>query len=171
VVRRNSERGDLSLWLIAVMAIVVGLVWAVPMVFLGHEEASRTADLVGATGSHPASGPRQTGAAPVDPIGKTNDVGAQADLNNAVQVAQMYFAENGSYTGFTPQAAAGIEPTITFTAGPAASGTVSIRGVTATSVVLVTATARGPLCAAAESSAVSFGRTDAQSPAQCTGGW
>ena len=166
---RNDERGDLSLWLIVVMAIVVALVWAVPMVFLGHEEAKQAAGLVGASGTHPSEG--RTDAAPADPIGRSNDVSAQADLTNAVQVAQMYFAENGSFSGFTPQAAGAIEPTITFTTGPAASGTVSIRGVTPTTVVLVTATARGPLCAAAESSTVSMGRTDARSPAQCAGGW
>jgi hypothetical protein len=167
----SGERGEISLGLVAVMAIIVGAVWAVPMVFLQHEEADRAADLIGGSAAHAPAGGAGAATAPADPVGASNDVRAQADLANAVVVAQTYFAENGSLGGFTPQVASGLEPSITFTAGAASSGAVSIRGVTATSVVLVTTTARGPLCAAVDSGAVSRGRVDAQSPAQCAGGW
>ncbi len=167
----NGERGEIGLWLVAVMAIIVAVVWAVPMVFLQHEEADRAADLVGASAAQAPGDGAGAATAPLDPVGASNDVGAQADLSNALVVAQTYFAENGSFDGFTPQVASGLEPSITFTTGPASPGAVSIRGVTSTTAVMVTATARGPLCAAVDAGAVSRGRVDAQSPAQCTGDW
>jgi hypothetical protein len=170
-VRAKDERGELGLRLIIVMAVIAGLAWAIPMVFLGHAEVDNAATLVGATGSGGHGGAGATGA-PEAPIAKANDVQAQASLNDAITVAQMYFAENGSYDGFTAQEAAAQEPVLHFTSGIASPGVVSIRGVTPTTVVLVTTTTNGGyLCAAADSSTVSFGRANAQSPAQCTGGW
>ncbi len=166
---RNAERGDIGLPLVIVMAVVAAMAWIVPTVFLGHEEADNAAAIVGTSDHRGSAG--ASGAAPEAPVDRANDVQGQATLTEGIRVAQMYFAEQGGYEGFTPQAASALEPAVTFTGGPAAPGTVSIRGVTATTVVLVTATGRGVLCAAAESSNVTFGRSDAQAPAQCTGGW
>ena len=89
------------------------------MVFLQHEEADQAADLVGASAAQAPGDGAGSATAPADPVGASNDVGAQADLSNALVIAQTYFAENGSFDGFTPQVASGLEPSITFTTGPA----------------------------------------------------
>jgi hypothetical protein len=168
-VPRNGEHGEIGLPLVIVMAFVAALAWIVPSVLLGNEEANNAATLIGVSDHQDST--KASSAAPEAPIDKANDVQGQALLTEGVRVAQMYFAEHGGYDGFTPQAASGYEPAVTFTSGPATTNAVSIRGVTPTTVVLVTATGRGTLCAAAESSTVTFGRSDAQAPAQCTGGW
>jgi hypothetical protein len=169
----HRERGEVSIRLIVGAALVAGLVWTVPTVFFGREATRYVSDLTG--GSDPettdgVAGPGSVGA-PQDPIGRANDAQAQASLNNAIRVAQVFYAENGSFAGFGPQVAAQYEPNVTFTIGPAAPGVVSLRGLSPTTVVFVTGSEGGYLCAAADGEIVAFGRSDAQSPAQCTGGW
>lgn len=167
----HHERGEIGLWVVVAMAVVAALAWAVPMVFFGHEAVDNAATLTGAQDSQD-SGAGSSGAAPVDPIGKANDIQAQALLNTAISSTQVYFAENGSYQGFDATVAAQYDPSTTYTSGPASVGAVSIRGVTPTTVVMVTATKGGDsLCVAAQADVVTFGRADAQAPAQCSGGW
>ena len=169
----RSDRGDVGLRMVVVMALVAGLVWAVPMVLLSRQEVQHAADLTGANDAPAGAGASGVVVqAPADPIGQANDVSAQADLNNALVAAQTFFAEKGTFQGFAPAAAAEYDPSITYTASSASAGVISIRGVSATTVVLVTSADRGaPLCAAVTGAVVSFGRTDAQTAGQCQGGW
>jgi hypothetical protein len=167
----DRERGEIGLKLIVAMALVAGLAWTVPMVFLGRESTEHAAVVTGAAENEP---PPSEGAevAAAGPIDLANDAAAQASLNSAIRAAQMYFAETGGYAGFGVQTAAHYDPTLRLTSGPAAPGVVSVRGVTPTTVVLVSVTDSGGfLCAAAASEVLSFGRADASSPAQCAGGW
>jgi hypothetical protein len=167
---KGPERGEVSTRLVVAAAVVAGLVWVVPTVLFGREQADYVADLTGASTTEAETGAR--GSAPVDPIGRANDAQAQAALNSAVRIAQVFYAENGSYSGFGPEVAAQYDPTVAFSSGPAAPGVVSVRGLTPTTVVFVTETARGAyLCTAANEEVVAFGRADAQVPAQCSGGW
>lgn len=167
----DRELGEVSIRLVVAAAVVAGLVWVVPTVLFGREQVERVGDLTGASTSEPA-GTTGSAGAPVDPIGRAGDVQAQATLNNAVRIAQVFYAENGTYSGFGPEVAAQYDPTVTFSIGSAAPGVVSVRGLTPSTVVFVTATeGGGHLCAAANAQVVSFGRSDAQVPSQCSGGW
>ncbi len=156
--------------LVVSMSVVAALAWTIPAVFFGRETGEHAIVVAGDEDEPPAG--ELAGLAPVDPIGMANDTRAQAGLNDAVRVAQVYFAEHGTFEGFGPLVGSGYAPTLTFTSGPAEPGVVSIRGLSATTIVLVTATEGGGyLCAAAESEVVSFGRSDALAPAECAGGW
>jgi len=148
----RSERGITSLWIVLGVAMVGGLIVTIPFVLAGREEAER-------------------GSLAVSQIGKVNDLGAQATMQTAIRTASIYFAEHGSYEGFGPEFASQYDPSVRFTAGPALPGVVSVRGVTSISVVMVTSTGSGFVCAAATGDIVTYGRVDAQSAADCTGGW
>lgn len=166
----HRERGEVSIRLIVGAALVAGLIWTVPTVLFGREATEYARDLTGGSGVESPDGDTGAGA-PQGPIGRANDTQAQAALNNAIRVAQVFYAENGTFAGFGPQLAAQYDPTLTFTTGPAAPGVVSLRGLSPTTVVFVTGSENGYLCAAAQGEIVAFGRSDAQSPSQCTGGW
>lgn len=164
------ERGEAGMRLIAGMALLAALAWTIPMVFFGREQARDEVELAGAVEDAPDA--VVTGEAPIDPAGRAVDAKAQADLNESMRIALVYFAENGTYEGFGPAAAAEFSPNVGYSVSSPAPGVVSIRGVTPTEVVLVTVTERGGfLCAAAEGDLTSFGRSDAQVPGQCAGGW
>lgn len=166
----DRERGELGLRVVIAMALVAAIAWTVPMVFFGRQATEHAATLTGAS-DEPGTG-TSGGQAPVDPIGKANDIQAQATLNNAIVSKQVFYAENGTYQGFDAAVAGQYDPSTTYTSGPAAVGVVSVRGVGPMTVVMVTATQDGTvLCAAAQADVVTFGRADAQSPAQCSGGW
>ena len=166
----HPERGEVSIRLIVGAALVAGLIWTVPTVLFGRETTDYVSDRTG--GSDAEDGIAEPGSVPPkDPVGRANDAQAQASLNSAIRVAQVFYAENGTFTGFGPQVAAQYDPNLRFTVGPAAPGLVSLRGLSATTVVLVTQTEDGYLCAAAQGEIVAFGRSDAQAPSQCTGGW
>lgn len=167
----HPERGEVSIRLIVGVALVAGLIWTVPTVFFGREATEYVGDLTG--GLDPADGDTGPGSVrpPNDAIGRANDALAQASLNSAIRVAQLFYAENGTFAGFGPQVAAQYDPNLTFTVGPAAPGVVSLRGLSPETVVFVTGTERGYLCAAAQGEIVAFGRSDAQSSSQCVGGW
>ncbi len=168
----ERERGELGLRVVIVMAVVAAVAWTVPMVFLGRQATDNAAVLTGASESQDPVTGTSGGQAPVDPIGRANDIQAQALLNTAIRSTQIYFAENGTYQGFDATVAGQYDPSTIYTSGPAAPGAVSVRGVTPTTVVMVTATKDGAfLCAAAQADVVTFGRGDAQAPAQCSGGW
>jgi hypothetical protein len=94
----------------------------------------------------------------------------QSTLAAAMQTAQLYFSEEGTFAGFTPEAASAREPSIVWTAGPAMADQVSIRGASATGVALVISTAPGTFaCVAANGPAVTYGTQNAAAPAACTG--
>jgi hypothetical protein len=166
----HRERGEVSIRLIVGAVLVAGLIWTVPTVLFGREATQYASDLTGGSDLEPTDGDSGAGV-PQGPIGRTNDALAQASLNSAIRVAQVFYAENGTFAGFGPQVAAQYDPTVTFTIGPAGPGLVSLRGLSPTTVVFVTRTENGYLCAAAQGEIVAFGRSDAQSPSQCTGGW
>ncbi len=167
----HPERGEVSIRLIVGAVLVAGLVWTVPTVFFGREATEYVGDLTGDL--EPTDGVTGPGSAgpPEDPIGRANDAQAQAALNSAIRVAQVFYAGNGTFAGFGPQVAAQYDPNVTYTIGPASPGVVSLRGLSPTTVVFVTGTEGGYLCAAAQGEIVSFGRSDARSPSRCTGGW
>lgn len=167
----RSERGSAGVRLLVVLGVVVALVWAVPFVLLDR----------GGGGDEPAAGatapaqPEGSSGKPdvaTHPIGAAEDVQAQSTLTEAVRGAQSYYAENGSFEGYGPDAAKAFEPSIVYTAGAAAPGMVSMV-VTPTSVVLVTEVDRGGgyLCAAANGNLLTFGRSNATTAEQCSGGW
>ena len=168
---RDGERGEIALRLVVVMGLVAGVIWAVPMVLFQRQAADYVGDVTEGAQDGPAATEGGGEAAP-GPISQANDAMAQATMNDAIRVPQVYYAENGTFEGFSAQVAAQFAPTVNFTGGPPAPGVVSIRGLTATTVVLVTSLEPGgSLCAAAEGDLVTFGRTNASTSAQCTGGW
>ncbi len=187
----GSERGFIGVRMLAVLGLVVALVWVIPLVFLQASRTDRTvalgstsgaepvgstsgAEPVGATSgaSAPVAGTTGTGDPVTDPIRKADDVQAQAMLNEAIRVAQVYYSEHGSFDGFGPDAAAGYDPSIVYTQGAPAPDMVTMS-VSSTTVVLVTMVELngGYLCAAAMGDVVTLGRTNAAMPADCQGGW
>jgi hypothetical protein len=179
---------------LAGIGLLVALVWLIPLVFLSRDQAERAAELrddaptapTGATagvpgepvepteptGSTGAPGGPTGATAPAGPIGQASDVQAQGNLNDAIRIAQLYAAENGSFEGFTADVAAGFDPSIPFTPGVPIPGTVAIVA-TPTTVVLVTVVdgGGGYLCIAADGEVLTTGRVNATTPAQCQGGW
>jgi hypothetical protein len=173
----GSERGFVSVRALVLFGLVVAAVWVVPLTLLQAVKTEPTGPTaVGATAiGEPAGG--ATGATPAgdpvsDPIREANDVRAQAMLNQAIRVSQVYYAEHGSFEGFGPDAAAAYDPSIVYGRGAPAADTVAMS-VSPTTVVFVTVVEPngGYLCAAAMSDLVTFGRTNATMPAECQGGW
>jgi hypothetical protein len=195
----RSERGYIEMRLLVVLALVAALIWVLPLVLLGGgrtEPAAATAP-IGATALPPqvtvpdvaappatgpaASGPAVTGPAAtgpggvLEPVEQAYDLEAQSTLNEAVRVAQVYFAEHGSFQGFGPEVAVEYDPSIVYSHGSPIANMVSMT-VTPTTVVLVTIVdgldgAGGYLCAAIDQDVVTTGRANATMPAQCQGGW
>jgi hypothetical protein len=65
-------------------------------------------------------------------------------MHTAERVAISYFYEHGTYDGFTPEMAAEYEPTIKWNSLPAAvEGEVSVRGLSAMTIVLASKDASG----------------------------
>ena len=185
----QSERGYVEMRLLIVLALVAALVWVLPFLLLGDEgsepELSAATAPVGVTvpvvtlpdvAAPRATGPAPTGAGGVlEPVDQAYDLEAQSTLNDAVRVAQVYFAEKGSFQGFGPEVAVGYDPSIVYSQGSPIANMVSMT-VTPTTVVLVTIVdgldgAGGYLCAAVDRDVVTFGRANATMPSQCQGGW
>ncbi|HET7237035.1 MAG TPA: hypothetical protein VFK59_11470 [Actinomycetota bacterium] len=164
----RSERGYAGARMLAALGLVSLLVWLVPMVFLSRKQV----DLVSAVTEPVAGATGETAVTePVGALGRANDLQAQSLLNGAIRVAQVWYAENGTYAGFGPAEAAGYDPSISFTAGSPAPGTVTIR-VAPDAVVMVTIAGDGGyLCAAANLDVVTFGRADAATAQDCQSGW
>ena len=179
----GSERGFVSVRGLVLFGLVVAAVWVVPLMLLQDaktepagptavgataigEPVGGTTNATGAAGATPAGDPVS------DPIREANDVRAQAMLNQAIRVSQVYFAEHGSFEGFGPDAAAAYDPSIVYGRGAPAADTVAMS-VSPTTVVFVTVVDPngGYLCAAAMGDIVTFGRTNATMPAECQGGW
>ena len=181
----GSERGFVSVRMLVLFGLVVAAVWVVPLLMLQDtktepaaagptaagstaigEPAGGTTGATGATGATPAGDPVS------DPIREANDVRAQAMLNQAIRVAQVYYAEHGSFDGLGPDAAAAYDPSIVYGQGAPAPDIVAMA-VSPTTVVVVTVVEPNGeyLCAAAMGDIVTFGRTNATMPAECQGGW
>ena len=179
----GSERGFVSVRGLVLFGLVVAAVWVVPLMLLQDantettgptavgataigEPVGGTTNATGATGATPAGDPVS------DPIREANDVRAQAMLNQAIRVSQVYYAEHGSFEGFGPDAAAAYDPSIVYGRGAPAADTVAMS-VSPTTVVFVIVVDPngGYLCAAAMGDIVTFGRTNATMPAECQGGW
>ncbi len=179
----RSERGYAGYRLMVVMALVALAVWLVPTVFLRGAERtgvdptgpigvqpSAPAPIAGATA--PVAGVTGGGGGTTGPITAANDLAAQATLNDAIRVAQVYYAEHGSFDGFGPDVARTYDPNVEFTAGGPGLSLVSLRGLSPTTVVLVMLVdGGGHLCAAANGDVITLGRADALTPLQCQGGW
>lgn len=183
----GSERGFVSVRGLVLFGLVVAAVWVVPLMLLQDAKTETMGPTaVGATAiGEPAGGATDatggttgaTGATraddPVsDPIREANDVRAQAMLNQAIRVSQVYYAEHGSFEGFGPDAAAAFDPSVVYGQGAPAADRVAMS-VSPTTVVFVTVVDPngGYLCAAAMGDIVTFGRTNATMPAECQGGW
>jgi hypothetical protein len=177
----GSERGFVSVRALVLFGLVVAAVWVVPLMILQGmktESAAAGPTAVGATsigepaGSTGATGATQPGDPVSDPIQEANDVRAQAMLNQAIRVSQLYYAEHGSFDGLGPDAAAAYDPSVVYGRGAPAPGMVAMS-VSPTTVVFVTLVEPngGYLCAAAMGDIVTFGRTNATTPAECQGGW
>jgi type IV pilus assembly protein PilA len=106
---------------------------------------------------------------------RAQDKAAESNLRNGMAAAKTYFTDQDVYTGFNAAQGLAIEPSLTWDdAGPPATiNHVSVRGVSATQVALVTLSASGtPFCLADDATAGShFGKVDATNYATCTGGW
>jgi type IV pilus assembly protein PilA len=101
---------------------------------------------------------------------------AQSDLRNAIAAAKTFFTDKDVYTGFTDVVGEGIEPSLTWNvaaAGSTVQGAVSVRGVSATQVALVTKSGSGAFFCIADDATVGQvqGSTDAANYAGCTGSW
>jgi hypothetical protein len=177
----GSERGFVSVRALVLLGFVVAAVWVMPLLLLQgarREPAAAGPTAVGATSiGEPAGATGATGATgpgdPIfDPIQEANDLRAQAMLNQAIRVSQVYYAEHGSFDGLGPDAAAAYDPSIVYGRGAPAPGMVSMS-VSTTTVVFVTLVEPngGYLCAAAMGENITFGRTNATMPAECQGGW
>jgi len=104
-------------------------------------------------------------AAPVpDPVAASQDQVAQADLRTALIAAKTYWADAATYAGWSPSAAAGIEPSLSWNdAAPAANATISIDFVSQSQVVMSTKSASGTAFCIADDAVggVSYGTVDA----------
>ena len=99
---------------------------------------------------------------------------AQSSLRISLTVAKVYYTDAASYAGFDPDEAASIEPTLTYnTSSTALEGEISIRAVTASTILLVTRSSDGGLWCIAddtdENGGTWYGTTDAQTIAECHG--
>jgi hypothetical protein len=150
---RRGEAGELSFGLILGVVVLAGILAAVPLVLLGRGSAERT-------------------EAGLQVVEQAKDVQAESAVTNAIRASQVYFAERGTFVGFTASVAMGQDPSIAYNDAGSVPGQVSIRGVTPTTVVLVYPSASGAtLCAAASGTTLTYGRQDASIAAGCTGDW
>ena len=100
---------------------------------------------------------------------------AKADLEKAITAAKDYASDQSkpTFAGFNPTTAEGTDASLTWNKSAAAvEGQVSIRAAVDNHVVLVSKDATGVFCAmvSVEGSTVQ-GRSDAQTAADCVGGW
>ena len=98
---------------------------------------------------------------------------AQSDLRNAMTAAKSFYTDADTYVGFDSVDGEALEPSLTWNdAAAAVEGQVSVRAVTATTVLLVGKSASGTnFCVADNNGTTVYGDDDAASIATCTGGW
>jgi len=150
--RRHGQRGEIGMGTAVVAALVVGAIAAAGFVFMGRGET-------------------EGASTAIEQIPKAESVQTQLSLDTAMRGAQVYFAENATFLGYSTTCAMQNELSVRYSTGPAQVGVVTIRGVTATTIVLVSKADSGQtLCSAATGSTIVQGTQDAQSAAECTGG-
>ena len=138
----HAERGEVSLGPLVAMMLLAGVIATLPIFLIADRR------------EHALEASEQT------------------DLRNAMSGAQLYFVDRGSFSGFTPQVAEQYEPSAAFTTGASAPGRISIRGVTDSTIVMVTESGSGAvLCVAATHDLVTYGRVDTSTASSCFGGW
>jgi len=102
---------------------------------------------------------------------------AQSNLRNALTAAKSFYTDSETYTpaagNFNAADGAATEPSLTWNdAAASVAGEVSVRGVTATTVVLVTESASGSnFCLYDSNGTTGYGDDDAANVAACAGGW
>lgn len=95
---------------------------------------------------------------------------AQSDLRNALVAAKTLYIDASTYAQISPETAAQIEPSLTYdTSATASVGVVSIRDVSATTVLLVTKSDAGTVFCIADNaySGTTYGTVDAQAVTEC----
>jgi type IV pilus assembly protein PilA len=110
---------------------------------------------------------------------RAQDRSAQSDLRNALTAAKAYYTDSDSYDPaglaiFNAAAGLAVEPALAWNndVPPASKAAVSVRGVTATTVLLVTQSASNAFfCLADSNGTITKGKVDAANMAACTGGW
>lgn len=98
------------------------------------------------------------------------DRAAQANLRNALVAAKTLSIDASTYATINPETADQIEPSLTYDTSAAASvGVISIRDVSATTVLLVTKSDSGTVFCIADNSygGTTYGTVDAQAVAEC----
>ncbi len=150
----RSDRGESWVVWIAAAVLIAGLAAAVPFVMAGRSQVQDAKSGVGT-------------------LGEAQDTSVKATLENAIRSAEYFYAENGTFVGFDAATAASFDPSVVYNTSPAAvAGQVSIRGVTATTVVLAERSESGAvLCIAATGEVVTRGRVDAAWAPACAGDW
>lgn len=105
----------------------------------------------------------------LDQVDKAQGVAGQVRLQTAATAMTSFLSENGSFNGFDAAAGEQFEPSLNWVdGGPAADGVVSVRGVTSTSAVLVTADGGAITCLAQSYPAAAYlGTADAETAADC----
>jgi hypothetical protein len=151
--RARGQRGDGEIGLILGAVLVAGAIAAAGFAMMSRTQTDDTEQALHA-------------------VDQANDVSVQSTLTSAMGDAQIYFADKQTFVGYSPAVAEQSEPTTKYNDGDAVPGQVSIRGITATSLVLVMPSQSGStLCAANNAGVVVHGRQDATTAAGCTGGW
>lgn len=103
------------------------------------------------------------------------DLRARMYLRNALVAALTHYTDHASFVGFTPKLAASIEPSLTYNTSPTViAGEISIRDITESTVLLVTASGTSEVwCIADDTSTdtTTYGvGVDAQTAVECVGG-
>ncbi|MFL5797826.1 MAG: hypothetical protein ACJ77A_07830 [Actinomycetota bacterium] len=163
----RSERGDVSGQTVALAAMGVAIAALLVVLVMRLTSSGNSA-------APPSVSPTGGGAASVFPAARAAaDVSTQSNLRNALVAATTYFVEGDTYAGFTAAKASSIEPGIAYTdGGPAATGSVSIRGASADGIVFVQQSDSGQVFCIGKSGAAEVeGKTDAATPGACSGGW
>ena len=92
---------------------------------------------------------------------RAQDRAAQSDLRNALTAGKAFFTDGDEYTGFDAAEGQDIEPSLTWVdGGPAVQGSVHVKLVSATDLVLSTLSASGEFFCIADSSTVGTNRGD-----------
>lgn len=128
------------------------------------------------------TGPKVVGpnGSPIDMAGAmqmAQNAKTAMTMQQAERIALTYYYEMGTYEEFTPEAATQYEPSITWNSSPTAvEGEVSIRNLTATTVVLASKNPSGEVWCMGDDrrqDVTTHGMVDAQTVTACTGdtGW
>jgi type IV pilus assembly protein PilA len=108
---------------------------------------------------------------------RAQDRAAQSDLRNALTAAKAYYTDDDTYDPagaavFNAAEGALVEPSLTWNNGPTVQGAVTVKAVTATTVLLTTGSASGAFFCIGDNAGPNVqGKTDAAAVANCTGGF